>query len=85
MILSLLLATIIVVPTIALVGISPVGMDLLGSKGTATHTANATFWNVYSSFGLSIIIPLVIGGTILVVLLIVVIQKIDHKKLGDYS
>jgi len=85
MILSLLLATIIVVPTIALVGMSTIGSDIIGSEGTATYAANATFWNVYSSFGLTMIIPLAIGGTVLVVLLIVAIQKIDQKKLGDYG
>jgi len=85
MILSLLLATIIVVPTIALVGVSKIGPDVLGGEGTATYAANATFWNVYSSFGLSMMIPFVVGGAMLVVLLIVAIQKIGQKKLGDYG
>ena len=80
MILSLLLSTLIILPAIAIVGISEIGEMAIGSEGSATYAANMTFWNTYSSFGLATIIPFVVGGTILVALLIVTIKKIDHKK-----
>ena len=80
MILSLVFATIVTVPTIAIIGISKVGPIMLGSEGTATSYANATMWSTYSSFGLSLLVPIVAGGGIVLAFLVCAISKLEKKE-----
>jgi hypothetical protein len=60
--LSLALAVVILVPLIALTGISPIGKQSIGSSPTMTYT-NATMWalhsNTYAGFGLNIFLIIV--------------------------
>lgn len=79
MILSLGIAAMIFVPMVAMVGISPMGADLLGGEGTITHVANATLWNAYASFGLSMIIPIVVGAGCLILGLVLILRKVEPK------
>lgn len=75
--LSLLIAVVVFVPLIAIVGISPLGPQSIGEKGTLTNEMNTTFWSTYSSFGLVPMALLFIsGGAVLLLLLVVVSTKI---------
>ena len=61
--LSLALAVVILVPLIALTGISPIGKQSIGSSPTMTYT-NATVWalhsNTYASFGLNLFLIIIL-------------------------
>jgi len=79
MILSLLFATIVVVPSIAIIGVSEVGSIMLGSKGSATYYANTTMWSTYSAFGLSLLIPIIAGAGLVLAFLVGAICKLERK------
>lgn len=61
---GLIVAALVFLPVIALVGISEIGSMAIGMNTTAYY-ANATMWNIYDSFGLSIMALLFVGLTIL--------------------
>jgi len=82
MILSLLVCFLSFVTVVALVGVSDIGSQAIGMKGTATWTANATTWNTISAFGgLSIFMALVF--VVSVCLLIGVCFSISKSSLGQ--
>lgn len=70
------------VPTVAIVGISPLGKQSIGSSPTMTY-ANATTWSfAFSAFGGSPIffIALVAGALVLLVVMALILHKDDVKE-----
>jgi hypothetical protein len=81
MILSLLVCFLFFVTVVALVGVSEIGSQAIGMKGTATWTANATTWNAISAFG-GFTIYMVVVIVVSLCLLIGVCFSISKSSLG---
>lgn len=85
MILSLLLATLVFIPVVALIGVSPAGEALFGSNSALTGAANATMWSSAESMGAVPLFTVIVAGIfILAVAVIYSIKKggLDPLKEG---
>lgn len=70
----LVLATVVVVPTVALVGVSEAGTQLFGGSELYA-AANTTVWNAYSASNLLFAVPFVVVGGICVVGALLALRK----------
>lgn len=87
MILSLLLATVIFIPVVAIVGILPIGSNLFGDNSFNIATANFTVHTNISQFGPVLIgsIFLIFGGALTIALIESLKKSNIHKKLNDFA
>lgn len=74
MVFSLVLATVVMVPTIALVGVSEAGTQLFGGSELYA-AANTTMWSAYSAFDLAVVIPFAVIGALCVGGLLIALRK----------
>jgi hypothetical protein len=75
MILSLLFATLVFIPVVALVGVSPAGEALFGSAPSLTGAANVTMWSSAAVFGPEVIVAVVAGGGFLLAAAVIYSMK----------